>query len=423
MFPHSNTDATVLGPPDADGTVDVTRAATGANVNFKDKHANENGAVFKIEGERSALFMGDVQDDTHHYAESWLIQEHDDPESDIDLAADVLFVGHHGSNNATSEEFLDRVDPELAVISSELNGQYNHPHDEVLETLHEQDVGVYWTAGHGTVRTDLDEALATEQTTDLATTHAADLAALKHYCQDQDVTPEAVETLAPGHLPEETPDWVGEAPMIADSPETMVEAAITNAESVEEVRQVLEDHPDAADHLRDVVHTDQDEHVTSYEEAMENKRRYQAALTEANREPTMREQFRSKLPTWLGGTDGTDQDLDPAEQIDGPLRPADRPGAAVTGMTAASQRELGMTPRDDLLAAEKTADRAVETAETAGELCWGLRDTPGAHKDFLAASNTPNAHSETSAALDQTTTAQATTDQHHDEDRGLSMGP
>jgi competence protein ComEC len=114
MFPHSNTDATALGPPDTNNSVDVTRASTGASVNFKAIQANENGAVFKIEGERSALFMGDVQDDYHHYAESWLMQQHDDPESDIDLDADVLFVGHHGSGNATSDEFLNRVGPRRA---------------------------------------------------------------------------------------------------------------------------------------------------------------------------------------------------------------------------------------------------------------------------------------------------------------------
>lgn len=47
------------------------------------------------------------------------MQQHDDPGSDVDLAVDVLFVAHHGSANATSEEFLKRVDPEFAIISSD----------------------------------------------------------------------------------------------------------------------------------------------------------------------------------------------------------------------------------------------------------------------------------------------------------------
>lgn len=57
----STADLTVLSPPDADGSVDVIRPETGATVNFRAKQPNENGAVYKLESGRSALFMGDVQ--------------------------------------------------------------------------------------------------------------------------------------------------------------------------------------------------------------------------------------------------------------------------------------------------------------------------------------------------------------------------
>jgi hypothetical protein len=206
-----DTDIRILAPPDTEDSADVPRAATGADVNFKPINANENGAVFKTEGERSALFMGDVQNDSHHYAESWLIQQHDDPENDIDLDADVLFIGHHGSDNATSKEFLDRVDPEIAVISSDFAEEYNHPHDEVLKNLYEQDGDVYWTAAHGTTRTDLDETLTTDHTEDLDTTAPADLAVVKHYCRENDVAPEAIDQLDADTLPEDTPDWAADA--------------------------------------------------------------------------------------------------------------------------------------------------------------------------------------------------------------------
>jgi competence protein ComEC len=263
----SDTDINVLAPPDTEDSVDVTRAATGADVNFKPINANENGAVFKIEGERSALFMGDVQNDAHHYAESWLIQQHDNPENDIDLDADVLFVGHHGSGNATSEEFLNRVEPETAVISSELNGQYDHPHDNVLKNLHEHDVDVSWTAGHGTTRTDLDEHLTTTHTKDLEMTNAADLAALKHYCGDNETAAADVTLLAADDLPTETPEWVAEsAPMVAETTQEMVDTAIAKGENVQDVRQALDNHPAATEHLRETVEIDRDETAQPPEE-------------------------------------------------------------------------------------------------------------------------------------------------------------
>lgn len=98
----SDADLSVLSPPDTEESVDVTRPETGANVNFRAIQGNENGAVYKLDGERSALFMGDVQDDSHHHAESWLMQQHDDPESDVDLSSDILFAGHHGSGDRKS---------------------------------------------------------------------------------------------------------------------------------------------------------------------------------------------------------------------------------------------------------------------------------------------------------------------------------
>jgi competence protein ComEC len=205
-----DTDINVLAPPATDDSEKVTRAATGSEVQLPPERPNENGAVYKIEGERSVLFMGDVQDKSDHYGESWLIQQHDNPESDVDFDTDVAFIAHHGSDNATSTEYLARADPEIAVISSDFAEQHNHPHDAVLKNLHEHDVDVYWTAGHGTTRIDLDDTLTTGHTEALDTTAPADLAALKHYCRENDINPQAVDQIDADTLPEDTPDWAAE---------------------------------------------------------------------------------------------------------------------------------------------------------------------------------------------------------------------
>jgi competence protein ComEC len=51
------------------------------------------------------------------------------------LASTLLKVGHHGSITSTRPEFLARVSPQWAVISSGLHNRYGHPREEVLEEL------------------------------------------------------------------------------------------------------------------------------------------------------------------------------------------------------------------------------------------------------------------------------------------------
>ncbi len=52
-----------------------------------------------------------------------------------DIACQILKVGHHGSKGSTGETLLEKVSPELALISCGKNNRYGHPHDETLERL------------------------------------------------------------------------------------------------------------------------------------------------------------------------------------------------------------------------------------------------------------------------------------------------
>ncbi len=64
---------------------------------------------------------------------------------------DVLKVAHHGSGGATSEELLERLQPELAVISCGRNNRYGHPHPALLERLDRAGSTVLGTAERGAV--------------------------------------------------------------------------------------------------------------------------------------------------------------------------------------------------------------------------------------------------------------------------------
>ncbi|MEG1608508.1 MAG: MBL fold metallo-hydrolase [Clostridia bacterium] len=48
---------------------------------------------------------------------------------------DILKVGHHGSRSSTTQAFLDKIDPEFAIISASIDNSYKHPHAELITRL------------------------------------------------------------------------------------------------------------------------------------------------------------------------------------------------------------------------------------------------------------------------------------------------
>jgi competence protein ComEC len=61
------------------------------------------------------------------------------------LAADVLLVGHHGSHSSTTQAWLNRVDPILAIHSAGYGNRFGHPHGLVRTRLAAQGVRQYTT--------------------------------------------------------------------------------------------------------------------------------------------------------------------------------------------------------------------------------------------------------------------------------------
>jgi len=126
---------------------------------FKDerfKNSNDTSIVSKlIFGNNSFLFTGDITKIT----ERKLI------EKDINLKSNILKVGHHGSKTSTTEEFLERISPEMAVISvggkKDVKGEdcdnkernrYGHPNCEVLERLEKFDILILRTDKNGDIK-------------------------------------------------------------------------------------------------------------------------------------------------------------------------------------------------------------------------------------------------------------------------------
>lgn len=103
---------------------------------------NNTSLILMVQfGENRFLFTGDMETEA----------ENDMLDAGAHVKADVLKVGHHGSNTSTGYRFLYEVAPTYAVISVGKDNSYGHPHDEPMSRLHDADVTVYRTDEMGTI--------------------------------------------------------------------------------------------------------------------------------------------------------------------------------------------------------------------------------------------------------------------------------
>lgn len=106
-----------------------------------DNASNDNSVAVKLTyGENAFLFTGDLPSTQ----EPALIN------SSQNISAQVLKVAHHGSKYATSNEFLDAMKPQDAVISVGKNS-YGHPNPEVLDRLLQHKINILRTDEMGDV--------------------------------------------------------------------------------------------------------------------------------------------------------------------------------------------------------------------------------------------------------------------------------
>lgn len=103
---------------------------------------NENSIGIILEhGEKRFLFIGDAEEES----------EGEMLKSGINLQADVYKVSHHGSRTGTTEEFMEAVHPQYAVISCGEDNSYGHPHAEVMNRLRSGGVSMFRTDDQGTI--------------------------------------------------------------------------------------------------------------------------------------------------------------------------------------------------------------------------------------------------------------------------------
>lgn len=108
----------------------------------QDEDLNNMSVVLKVTyGENSFIFQGDAEKPI----EKQLLN------SDFDLSADIIKLGHHGSNTSSTDKYLKAVNPQYAIISCGADNSYGHPHNEVIDRLKKNNISFYITAQTGDI--------------------------------------------------------------------------------------------------------------------------------------------------------------------------------------------------------------------------------------------------------------------------------
>lgn len=104
--------------------------------------ANTQSITFRAKGlGHSAVLTGDLT----------IAGEKEILKTDVYLKSDILKLGHHGSKTSSGRDFLNAVQPRLALISSGRHNRFKHPSKQVIQRLDSLNIPYVNTAEKGTI--------------------------------------------------------------------------------------------------------------------------------------------------------------------------------------------------------------------------------------------------------------------------------
>ncbi|KAJ50284.1 competence protein ComEC [Clostridium tetanomorphum] len=107
------------------------------NINYD--NINNYSAVLKLTYKNcSFIFTGDAE----------ALSENEMIQNCHDLKCDVLKLGHHGSSTSTTDSFLEKTSPKIAIVSCGKNNKFGHPNKKTISKIKKKNIKLY--------RTDID---------------------------------------------------------------------------------------------------------------------------------------------------------------------------------------------------------------------------------------------------------------------------
>ena len=92
---------------------------------------NSSSICLKMErGKSTFIFTGDAEKKVERYI----------LEGGAEIDAEVYKSAHHGSSTSNSSDFLDAINPYLAVTSCGEGNEYGHPHREVIDAFEDRGI-------------------------------------------------------------------------------------------------------------------------------------------------------------------------------------------------------------------------------------------------------------------------------------------
>ncbi|MFH2046309.1 MAG: DNA internalization-related competence protein ComEC/Rec2 [Pseudomonadota bacterium] len=111
------------------------------------KGDNSSLVLKTVFGTKSFLFTGDIK----AKGEADLIRAADEL-----LKSTVVIVPHHGSKSSSSQKFIDKVNPEIAIISAGWKNRYKLPSPVILDRYEKRMCNIYRTDENGAIEMSTD---------------------------------------------------------------------------------------------------------------------------------------------------------------------------------------------------------------------------------------------------------------------------
>lgn len=116
----------------------------------REKTGNESSLVLEIQYKHfSMLLMGDLENGGEKEMLDRMRKKTNRKR------VDVLKVAHHGSNQATTDAFLEYINPKVALISAGKNNRYGHPGKEMIKRIKNKKIPYFCTKDCGAITVEL----------------------------------------------------------------------------------------------------------------------------------------------------------------------------------------------------------------------------------------------------------------------------